>query len=57
MRPGLADALRISQIPNNLMSNALKFTTNGYVDVRAELPGRAGGTIQVKRSHTEGTTQ
>jgi PAS domain S-box-containing protein len=43
----LADPLRVSQILNNLVSNALKFTTEGYVEVRAELLGRSGGADTV----------
>jgi len=40
----MADPLRILQILDNLVSNALKFTTEGSVEVRADLLGRAGNT-------------
>lgn len=43
----LADPLRVMQILNNLVSNALKFTAEGYVEVRAELLGRADGADRV----------
>src|SRR5471030_309772 len=46
----LADPLRVLQILNNLVSNALKFTSEGYVEVRAELLGRARGASTVRLS-------
>lgn len=46
----LADPLRVSQILNNLVSNALKFTTEGGVQVRAEFLGRADGADTVRLS-------
>lgn len=46
----LADPLRTSQILNNLVSNALKFTTEGYVEVCAELLEHSGGADTVRLS-------
>ncbi|HEV8257267.1 MAG TPA: ATP-binding protein [Casimicrobiaceae bacterium] len=46
----LTDPMRVSQILNNLVSNALKFTTQGYVEVRAELLERGGGADTVSLS-------
>ncbi len=40
----MADPLRVLQILDNLVSNALKFTAEGTVEIRAELIGRAGST-------------
>ncbi|MFA5915844.1 MAG: ATP-binding protein, partial [Burkholderiales bacterium] len=44
----LADPLRVLQILNNLVSNALKFTSEGYVEIRAELIERAGDADTVR---------
>ena len=40
----MADPLRILQILDNLVSNALKFTADGTIEIQAELIGRAGDT-------------
>lgn len=36
-RPMLLDGMRVKQILQNFVSNAIKFTAKGYVEVRAEL--------------------
>lgn len=46
----LADPLRVMQILGNFVSNAVKFTAEGYVEVRAELIAREDGTDTVRLS-------
>jgi PAS domain S-box-containing protein len=46
----IVDPLRLSQVLNNFVSNALKFTHQGGVELRAELLGRRERTEQVRFS-------
>lgn len=47
------DANRIRQIINNLISNAIKFTASGHVEVRVEMLGETGQAQQLKFSVTD----
>jgi signal transduction histidine kinase/DNA-binding response OmpR family regulator len=49
----MADPLRVLQIVGNFVSNALKFTARGHVEVRAELIGRESGADTVRLSVTD----
>jgi signal transduction histidine kinase/HPt (histidine-containing phosphotransfer) domain-containing protein/ActR/RegA family two-component response regulator len=46
----MADPLRLLQVLGNLVSNAIKFTQEGYVEVRAELVSRSAGAETVRLS-------
>ena len=46
----MIDKLRTTQILSNLMSNAIKFTNEGYVRLKVKLEDQAGDTVAVRFS-------
>jgi CheY-like chemotaxis protein/anti-sigma regulatory factor (Ser/Thr protein kinase) len=46
----MVDPLRLRQILNNFVSNAIKFTEKGCVDIQAEMVSRSGGREQLRFS-------
>jgi CheY-like chemotaxis protein/nitrogen-specific signal transduction histidine kinase/CHASE3 domain sensor protein/HPt (histidine-containing phosphotransfer) domain-containing protein len=49
----LVDSMRLRQILSNFVSNALKFTAKGRIEIKAELLGRVDGEDRVRFSVTD----
>ena len=49
----LVDPVRLRQVLNNFVSNALKFTSQGWIEIKAELIERAEGEDRVRFSVTD----
>ncbi len=49
----MVDPLRVRQILNNFVSNAIKFTAAGWIEIRSELVERTGGRDVLRLSVTD----